>query len=111
MFKKLLAALAIMFYAAFSFAAVDANTASAADLDGVKGIGPAMSARILEERKKGKFKDWSDFIARVKGVGDKSADRLSANGLTVNGAAHKNAPAAKAPPKAAQKAQAPASRP
>lgn len=99
MFKKLLAALA-MFYAAFSFAAVDANTATAADLDGVKGIGPAMSTRILEERKKGKFKDWSDFIARVKGVGDKSADRLSSNGLTINGAAYKDAPAAKAQPKA-----------
>ena len=38
MLKKLLAALA-MFYAAMSFAAVDVNTANAADLDSVKGIG------------------------------------------------------------------------
>ena len=56
MLKKLLAALA-MFYAAMSFAAVDVNTANAADLDSVKGIGPAMSTRILDERKKGPFKD------------------------------------------------------
>lgn len=65
MLKKLLAALA-MFYAAMSFAAVDVNTANAADLDSVKGIGPAMSTRILDERKKGPFKDWPDLIARVK---------------------------------------------
>ncbi len=37
MFKKLLAALA-MFYAALSFAAVDANTGTAADLVSVKGM-------------------------------------------------------------------------
>lgn len=42
MFKKLLSALA-MFYAALSFAAVDANTATAADLASVKNIHPAMS--------------------------------------------------------------------
>ena len=41
-----------------------------ADLDGVKGIGPVMSKRILDERKKGKFKDWPDLVARVKGLGD-----------------------------------------
>ena len=77
MLKKLLAALT-MFYAAVSFAAVDVNTATAADLDSVKGIGPAMSTRIIDERKKSKFKDWNDFIARVKGVGEKSASRSGA---------------------------------
>ncbi len=44
MFKKLLAILA-MFYAVASFAAVDVNTATAADLDGVGHRGPAFSAR------------------------------------------------------------------
>ena len=63
MLKKLLAALA-MFYAAMSFAAVDVNTANAADLDSVKGIGPAMSTRILDERKKGPFKDWGGTAHR-----------------------------------------------
>ena len=115
MFKKLLAALTL-FYAAFSFAAVDANTATAADLDSVKGIGPAMSTRIIKERKKGSFKDWNDLITRVKGLGSKSAVQLSTNGLTVNGAAYAGAPAAKpAAPGQAQKPPkapaAPASRP
>ena len=100
MLKKVLAALT-MFYAAISFAAVDVNTGTATDLDSVKGIGPAMSARIVDERKKGKFKDWNDFIARVKGVGEKSAGHFSNNGLTVNGATYSGAAAKPASPKPA----------
>jgi len=94
MLKKILAVLA-MLYAAAAFAAVDVNTAKASDLDGVKGIGPVMSKRILDERKKGKFKDWPDLIARVKGLGDNSASKLSAEGLTVNGDGFKAAGATK----------------
>lgn len=95
MFKKLLAILA-MFYAVASFAAVDVNTATAADLDGVKGIGPGISGKIIEERKKGQFKDWNDLITRVKGVGNKNAAKFSTSGMTVNGTAYAGAPAAPA---------------
>ena len=84
MLRKILAILATL-YAATALAAVDVNTATAADLDGVKGIGPAMSKRILEERRKGKFASWPDMIARVKGLGEQSAAKLSAEGLTVGG--------------------------
>lgn len=84
MLKKLLAILALL-YAAASFAAVDVNQASAADLDGIKGIGPALSTRILEARKQGSFKDWHDLLARVKGIGQGNAAKYSAGGLTVNG--------------------------
>ncbi len=93
MLKKILVLLSLL-YAAFAFAAVDANTASAADLDSVKGIGPGMSSRIIKERKKSEFKDWADFISRVKGVGEKNAAKFSAAGLTVNGAAYTAAAAA-----------------
>ncbi|MEP6825186.1 MAG: helix-hairpin-helix domain-containing protein [Ramlibacter sp.] len=94
MLKIILAFVAAM-YAAASFAAVDVNKASAADLDGVNGIGPSASAKILTERKKGDFKDWADFTVRVKGIKDAKAKKLSAAGLTVNGAAYKGeAPAA-----------------
>jgi competence protein ComEA len=86
MLKKILAVLA-MLYAACAFAAVDVNKASAADLDGIKGIGPTTSKSILDERKKGEFKDWNDLISRVKGVGQGNAAKFSAAGLTVNGAA------------------------
>lgn len=95
MLKKILALLA-MLYVAAAFAAVDVNKASAADLDGVKGIGPAISSKILDERKKGNFKDWNDFIERVKGVGEGNAAKFSAEGLTVNGAGFKGATAAPA---------------
>ena len=110
MLKKLLA-LAAMLYAAASFAAVDVNTATAAELEGVKGIGQATSAHILEERKHGAFKDWDDFKNRVKGIGDKSAAKLSAEGLTVGGAAYKGAAPAKGGAKAAAKADAKAAKP
>jgi competence protein ComEA len=90
MLKKILAILALL-YAAASFAAVDVNKATATELDAVKGIGPAMSKRILDERKKGDFKSWDDFISRVKGVGDKTAAKYSGEGLTVNGEGFKKA--------------------
>ncbi len=92
MFKKFLVALAALI-AATAFAAVDANKASQAELESVKGIGPAISAKIIDERKKGDFKDWNDMVVRVKGVGEKNAAKLSEGGLTVNGAAYAGAPA------------------
>ncbi|MDR0478911.1 MAG: helix-hairpin-helix domain-containing protein [Burkholderiaceae bacterium] len=90
MFKKLLAIIAFLFYAATAFAAnVDANTASSADLDALKGIGPAIAGRIIDARQQGgAFKDWNDFISRVKGIGNKNAAKFSAEGLTIGGAAY-----------------------
>ncbi|WPB57881.1 helix-hairpin-helix domain-containing protein [Xylophilus sp. GOD-11R] len=86
MLKKLVAMFA-MLIAASAFAAVDVNKASTAELDGVKGVGPVTSRLILAEREKGAFKNWEDFVSRVKGVGESRASKLSANGLTVDGAA------------------------
>lgn len=92
MLKKFLMLLTLL-YAAVSFAAVDVNQASAAELDGIKGIGPAISGKILDERKKSTFKDWNDFISRVNGMGQKNAAKFSAQGMTVNGSAYSGAPA------------------
>lgn len=105
MMKKILALVA-MLYAAVCFAAVDVNKGTAAELDSIKGIGPAMSTKIMDERKKGNFKDWNDFVNRVKGVGEKNAAKFSAEGLTVNDAPFKGAaatPAAKPAASAAKK--------
>ena len=95
MFKKLLAFFAAM-TVAVAFAAVDVNKATPAELDGIKGIGPAISGKIVDERKKGNFKSWEDFIERVKGVGEGNAAKFSAEGLTVGGAGYKGAAAAPA---------------
>ncbi|WP_418315906.1 ComEA family DNA-binding protein [Piscinibacter sakaiensis] len=97
----LLAALTSLFAAA-AFAAVDINKADQAALESIKGIGPAMSTRLLDERKKSPFKDWPDMIDRVKGLGTGNAGKLSEAGLTVNGTAYAKSDAAKpAAPKAA----------
>jgi competence protein ComEA len=85
MLNKICCVLALA-WATASGAAVDINKATVADLDGIKGIGPSMSGKILDERKKSPFKDWPDLISRVSGIGEKKAAKFSADGLTVNGA-------------------------
>jgi competence protein ComEA len=69
MIKKIAAALPAL-VAVAAFAAVDVNKATPAELDSVKGIGPAIAGRIVDEHKKSAFKDWPDLIERVKGVGE-----------------------------------------
>ena len=66
-------------------AAMEVNTATEAELDSINGIGPAMSQRILQERKSAAFADWRDLMRRVSGLGQKKATQFSLQGLTVNG--------------------------
>ncbi len=69
--------------AGLAAATVDANLATQAELEAVRGVGPGLAETILAERRKAPFKDWADFVARVKGVGATSAARLAAAGLGV----------------------------
>lgn len=104
MFKKMLTGL-LSLLAAASFAAVDINTGTVADLDSIKGIGPNTSAKIVEARKASPFKSWDDLIHRVPGIGGKRAAKLSSQGLTVNGDSYKpsaTVPADKKPAAAAK---------
>jgi competence protein ComEA len=84
---RTLVAAVLSLSAALAFAAVDINKASQAELESVKGIGPTVSERMLAERSKKSFADWSDLQTRVKGVGAGNAAKFSAAGLTVNGKA------------------------
>ncbi|GAU83894.1 DUF655 domain-containing protein [Bosea sp. BIWAKO-01] len=43
---------------------ININTATAAELDSLKGIGEARSKKIIEERSKAKFKDFNDLVKR-----------------------------------------------
>ncbi len=99
---KIVIAATLALASALAFAAVDVNKANQAELESIKGIGPAMSGKILEARKSGNFKDWSDLAVRVKGIGNAKAGRFSGEGLTVNGSAYSSAAAA--PPRGAAKA-------
>ena len=94
MIKRMLAGLMAAFALSCFAAAVDANKATRAELESIKGIGPAISESILDERRNGAFKDWQDMIGRVKGVSHNSAAKFSAEGLTVNGRPYRSATAA-----------------
>lgn len=112
MFRQLIATL-LAALALNAFAAVDVNQASQAELESVKGIGPGLSGKILVARKAASFKDWSDFVDRVSGVGPGNAARFSQAGLTVGGktyvvsAGEPAKPAAKAERKGSRKAPEP----
>jgi len=88
MFKKFVA-IALTFIAAAAFASVDINKANQAELEAVKGLGTVTAGKIIEERKKGSFKDWADVQQRMHGIKDARAAKLSNAGLTVGGEAYK----------------------
>jgi competence protein ComEA len=95
MFRHLIAIVFALFTLSAFAAGVDANSASRADLETVKGIGPGLSGKIIEARKAGNFKDWSDLVDRVGGIGPGNAAKFSQAGLTVGGAAYEAKAAAK----------------
>ncbi|WP_077035225.1 helix-hairpin-helix domain-containing protein [Pelomonas sp. KK5] len=66
-------------------AELEINSASRAQLESLPGIGPALAERILAARAAGPFDDWADLHRRVAGIGPKLAQRLSDQGLRVNG--------------------------
>jgi competence protein ComEA len=76
-----------------ALAAVNLNTATKAELEGIKGVGPAKAQAIIDHREKTPFKSVED-LKNVKGFGAKSVDKLKSD-LVVDGA-----PAAAANPAA-----------
>jgi len=77
--------------------ALEVNQATEAELDGLRGLGPAFTRRILAERSLRPFADWPDFMRRVSGMGDVTAQKLSAQGLTVQNQPLKQKPIAVKP--------------
>jgi competence protein ComEA len=64
--------------------ALDLNTATEADLDSLKGLGPAITQRIMQARTQAPFQDWADVHQRVKGIGPKLTASLVEQGVTVD---------------------------
>jgi competence protein ComEA len=78
-------------------APVNLNTASVAELEGLKGIGAAKAKAIVEHREKnGQFQSVDD-LKLVRGIGDRMLDQLRPQ-LTVGNGKADGAPAAAAPP-------------
>ena len=65
--------------------ALDINQATEAELDSLRGLGPAFTRRVLAARSQQPFKDWPDLMRRVSGMGPRVARKLSEQGLTVQG--------------------------
>ncbi len=65
--------------------ALDANAASQAELESIRGIGPAIAARIIAERERGPYLDLDDLRDRVRGIGVASLRRMAEAGLEVAG--------------------------
>jgi competence ComEA-like helix-hairpin-helix protein len=110
MMKSIISALVVFFaWISLAFAAVDINSANEAELDKIKGVGPAKAKAIADERKKnGPFKSLDDVAARVKGIGDKTVAEWKKSGeVTVGGGAAGKAPVKEAPKTEAKKAEPP----
>ena len=65
--------------------ALELKQASEAELDSLRGMGPALNRQVRLARAQHAFTDWADFQARVAGVGPAKARAFSEQGLTVNG--------------------------
>ncbi len=92
--KFLLGLCAYLILTSAALAAVNLNTATKEELDGINGIGPVKAQAIVDYRKKnGPFKSVDD-LSNVKGFGDKSVDKVRSE-LTVGGGASASKPEAK----------------
>ena len=64
--------------------AIDANRATAEQLQTLRGIGPAMAARIIAERERHPFATLDDLARRVRGVGVRRLRQWQEVGLLVS---------------------------
>ena len=68
-----------------SVLAIEINQANEAELDSIKGMGPAMTRKVLVARADKPFMNWKDLMSRVAGIGKAKAQQFSAQGHVVNG--------------------------
>jgi len=63
--------------------ALEINQATEAELDNLRGLGPAFTRRVMAARHQQPFKDWPDLMRRVSGMGPRVARKLSDQGVRV----------------------------
>lgn len=65
-------------------AEIDVNTASASELQSIKGIGPKTAQKIVDFRDEhGPFNSIND-VTRIKGIGQKTLKKMIDSGLVCN---------------------------
>lgn len=75
-FRALLVALAILPFSAGAAGTIDINTATAAELEQVNGLGPAKASAIVQYRSEhGAFASLED-LTKVPGIGEKSLEKM-----------------------------------
>jgi hypothetical protein len=65
--------------------AMEFNTAEEARIANFAGLGPKVAAEVVEQRTKRRFTNCSDLGFRVRGLGSFNLEKLSEQGLRVNG--------------------------
>lgn len=66
--------------------AFNINSATVEILQNVKGIGPARAKAIVEERERnGAFVSAEDLSIRIRGIGEKTVEKMTESGLTFDG--------------------------
>ncbi|NKQ41726.1 MAG: helix-hairpin-helix domain-containing protein [Sulfurovum sp.] len=87
---------------AFGMSLAKLNSASKSELMEINGVGEVKAADILKQRKKGKFKSFSDLTERVDGIGEQTAANIKGgvkNAEDVKKVVKKKTPKSKAKPK------------
>jgi competence protein ComEA len=77
----------ILACACLSLWALEINQANEAELDNIKGMGPAMTRKVLIARAERPFANWKELMLRVSGIGKAKAQQFSDQGVLVNGLA------------------------
>ncbi len=66
-------------------AVINVNIATPAELETIRGVGPATAQRIVQERERaGPFISFQDFAERIRGIGPKRAAAMRAAGVGVS---------------------------
>ena len=79
MFKKVISGFLVLATSTlFGMSLSQLNSASKSELMEINGIGEVKASAIIKERRKGKFKSFSDF-ERVEGIGEQTAANVKNN--------------------------------
>jgi len=84
MLKKIIVGLMLFATVSFGMSLTKLNGASKADLMEINGIGEVKATALVKERRKGKFKSFTDLQDRVEGIGEQTAANIKGDVKNAN---------------------------